>query len=396
MKTPGISRFYSTKLSVLCMSLFIVGSVNLSFGQESINQVATGQFFEVTIAAPSLEGNLLGEPTRQPISIYLPPSYDTSPGKRYPVIYLLHGFTGSNRTWMVDSELQIGEPPPGSTDIGYGYNVKPILDSLIAEGKIREMIVVAPSTMNSYKHAYFINSSTAGNWEDYLIKDVLSYVDGNYRTLATATSRGITGHSGGGSSAVYVGMRHPDIFSIVYAMAACCLGNLGGFSLELTEGLDPFYQKIFRRLANLTSKDQLPLADFQVPEDFFLNTTLSSAAVFSPNPNRPPLYADYLYELEDGQLVKNESAIDRFKEHTPLFMIDEYKQNLLSLRGLFLGHGELEIPLIVNGNALFSKALADRSIPHTFEIYAGGDHNNLIKERLETRVFPYFSDLLDF
>ncbi len=359
-------------------------------------QQSSSRFVEVIIPAPSLEGNLLGEPTKQPISIYLPPSYDTSPDKRYPVIYLLHGFTGSNRTWMVDSELNIGEPPPGSTDIGYGYNIMPILDTLIAEGKIREMIVVAPSTMNAYKHAYFINSSAAGNWEDYLLQDVLSYVDGNYRTLAQASSRGITGHSGGGSSAVYVGMRHPDVFSTVYSLAACCLGNLGGFPLELTDELDPLFQQVFRQLAKLTSKEQLPRAVLQSPEDFFLNTTLSSAAVFSPNPNRPPLYADFLYEEQDGKLVKNEAAFERFKAHTPLFMIDEYEQNLLSLRGLFLDHGQLEMPLIVTGEALFSKALADRSIPHTFEIYAGGDHNNKIKERLETRVFPYFSSLLDF
>ena len=82
-------------------------------GQKAAPQVATGRFVEVTIPAPSLEGNLLGDPTEQPASIYLPPSYDTSPTKRYPVIYLLHGFTGSNRTWMVDSELRVGEPPPG-------------------------------------------------------------------------------------------------------------------------------------------------------------------------------------------------------------------------------------------------------------------------------------------
>jgi hypothetical protein len=160
--------------------------------------------------------------------------------------------------------------------------------------------------------------------------------------------------------------------------------------------LDPLYQQVFRQLAKLTSKEQLPRAFLQSPEDFFLNTALASAAVFSPNPNRPPLYADFLYEEQDGKLVKNEAAFERFKAHTPLFMIDEYEQNLLSLRGLFLDHGQLEMPLIVTGEALFSKALADRSIPHTFEIYAGGDHNNKIKERLETRVFPYFSSLLDF
>ena len=64
------------------------------------------------------------------------------------------------------------------------------------------------------------------------------------------------------------------------------------------------------------------------------------------------------------------------------------------LRGLFLDYGEHDGGQ--RNGTQFSKALADRSIPHTFEIYAGGDHNNKIKERLETRVFPFFSDTLDF
>ncbi len=146
MSDQRIPRF-ATALSVL----LLLGAA--ACGQEAAAPAAAGRFVEVTIPAPSLEGNLLGDPTEQPVSIYLPPSYDTSPNKRYPVIYLLHGGGGSNRTWMMDSELNIrgGESPPGSTDIGYGYNIQPILDALIASGKIQEMIVVAPNAWNAYK-----------------------------------------------------------------------------------------------------------------------------------------------------------------------------------------------------------------------------------------------------
>ena len=81
----------------------------------------------------------------------------------------------------------------------------------------------------------------------------------------------------------------------------------------------------------------------------------------------------------------------------PLYMVDENKQNLMRLRGIFVDYGQKEeFSHIRITTALFSKALADRSIPHVFEVYEGGNHGNKIKERLETRLFRFFSDRLDF
>jgi len=127
-----------------------------------------------------------------------------------------------------------------------------------------------------------------------------------------------------------------------------------------------------------------------------LNESLAAGAAYSPNPERPPLYADYLYEKRDGKLLRNEAAFDKRRAHSPFHMIDQYKQNLLALRALYLDFGQYELPDLVSGSTEFSKALAKRRIPHTLEAYAGGDHDNMLDKRLETRVFAFFSDNLEF
>jgi len=371
-------------------------------GQQLATEIGAGRFIEVTIPAPSLAGNLLGDPTEQPVSIYLPPSYRSSPNNRYPVLYLLHGFTGTNRTWIADSEPNSGEAPPESPDGDYGYRGYldgANLDTMIASSAVHEMIVVAPNSRNAYKHSYYVNSVVTGNWEDYIVRDVVNYVDGNFRTLAKAESRGIAGHSGGGYGSVYIGMRHADVFSAVYALSPCCLGpefSMPPFTESSNGELTALWQKVFSRLLELTSKEELPGVSLSSPEDFFLNESLAAGAAYSPNPDRPPLYTDYLYEERDGKLVRNEAAFEKRRAHSPFHMLDEYKQNLLSLRGLYLDFGQYELPDLASGNAEFSKALAERGIPHTLEIYAGGDHDNMIRERLETRVIAFFSDHLAF
>ena len=200
---------------------------------------AEGSVVELFIPAPSLEGNLLGAATSQRLSIYLPPGYHAAPEKRYPVLYILHGFTGTNRTWLMAPGVIPDDPP---TDNGYGragFLKADRLDQLIAMGVIPELIIVAPNGANAYKHSFWVNSAVTGNWEDYVTNDVVGYVDANFRTLPTAASRGVAGHSGGGNGALFLAMRHSDIFGSVYANAPCCIGP--EFSLPFGEA--PFCGK---------------------------------------------------------------------------------------------------------------------------------------------------------
>jgi len=365
---------FGLRLQNLLLAFFVF----VLFAQPSFAQSATtrqnvkGKQVEVKFNAPSLKGNLLGDATEQSVSVYLPPSYDASPTKRYPVVYLLHGFGVNYQLWTADA---------------YGLNLPSILDALIGGGKIREMIVVAPNAKNAYGGSFYVNSTVTGNWEDYIYKDLISYIDGNYRTLPRPSSRGIAGHSMGGFGAVYVGMKHAEIFSAIYAMSPCCLGLEG----DLNEP-----NPAWKRVGHFTSKEELPKQP-KSPDDFYQTVFVALSAAFAPNTESKPFYGDFLYREQDGKLLQSEAAVARWKAKMSLYLVEDYKQNLLRLRGIFLDYGQKEeFSHIRIGTLLFSKALAERGIPHTFEVYEGGTHTSKVKERLQTRVFQFFSDKLDF
>ncbi len=342
-----------------------------SAAQQTAKQPVAGKHVATKLPAPSLKGNLLGDAVEQNVSIYLPPSYDAAPTKRYPVVYLLHGFGTGKGMWVVDQ----------------GINILPILNTLINDGKVREMIVVAPNARNAFNGSFYVNSATTGNWEDYIFRDVVSYIDANYRTLPRASSRGIAGHSMGGFGAVSIGMKHADVFSAIYALSPCCLGMEG----ELLEPLPAWAE-----LSRFKSKEEF-LSLPRTPDKFWVRAFVPISAAFAPNTESKPFYGDFLYREQDGKLVRNEEIAARWKAKMPLHLVDNYKSNLLAMRGIFLDYGQNEHNTHIRiATALFSKALAERGIPHGFEIYAGGDHVNKIKERLETRVFAFFSEKLDF
>jgi S-formylglutathione hydrolase len=344
-----------------------------SFAQRATGQVGAGRLVLFKLSTNALKGNLLGDSTEQTVAVYLPASYDTLPAKRFPTLYLLHGFTGRIEEW---------------TKNGYqGMSLQLVMDELINAGKIREMIVVVPNGRNAYGGGFYTNSTAGGNWEDYVYRDLVSHIDANYRTLARPESRGIAGHSMGGYGAIVLGMKHPDVFSAIYALSPCCLGLEADLS-----GENPAWMKTLR----LTSREQLK-GEPKSFEEFFVRAFVALSAAFSPNTERAPFYADFPFQERDGGLEKDPQAYARWTSKMPLYMVDENKQNLLKLRGIFLDYGQNEqFSHIRITTTLFSKALADRSIPHVFEVYEGADHGSKIRERVETRLLKFFSDRLDY
>ena len=169
----------------------------------AISQNVTGTVVTRTINSTYLQ-NTGGENPNRRISVYLPPGYDQST-KRYPVIYYLHGFMNN------DSILPNG---------------KNILDMAIAKNKIRPYILVIADNNTLFSGSFYSNSSLTGNWSDFEAKELVAYMDKNFRTIPTRDARGIGGHSMGGYGVLKIAMMYPDVFSCAYAMSPGLLARL--------------------------------------------------------------------------------------------------------------------------------------------------------------------------
>lgn len=376
------------KLSAHALNvLFVFVVASATYAQQTAPATSASKLLELTIPAPALKGNLLGDPIEQPIFVYLPPGYDSSPAKRYPSLYLLHGFLGTSRAWISG---------------GYqGLNLQTLMDDLIKNNKVRAMIVVAANGYNAYGGSFYTNSPVTGNWDDFITRDLVNNIDSNYRTIPRAESRGIAGHSMGGYGAVMLGMKHPDVFNALYALSPCCLV----MDNDMSEA-----NNVWPKVLALKSKDQLKTQP-QSFDDFFSLVFVALTAAFSPNPAHAPLYVDFPVETTPGecnpgtsgittggQCVRRVDAIySKWRSNIPSYIVEANQDNLRKLHGIFLDYGENEQFMhIRSGVQLFSKALSELNIPHQFEVYPEGDHSNRIRLRMETRVLEFFSEKLVF
>ena len=315
-----------------------------------------------TVDAPSLRGNLMGDASRRAVTIYLPPGYSTQRTKRYPVVYLLHGFAADHRAFMKGAYQDL--------------NARISMDSLIRAGASREMIVVTPNARNFFDGSFYANSPVTGRWEDFIARDLVSHVDRKYRTIRGRNGRGITGHSMGGYGALHVAIRNPGTFSAVYALSPCCLAKMDG--PERTAG--------WKAAVRLTERDDYAKAGFTA------NLLYAVSALYSPNPDKPPFFTDLPYRLEGETLVPVPEIAAKWNDG-PLAQVPSRIGAMKRLAIAFdagTADGLTDIPINVR---TLDSLLTAHGVPHTAELYQG-DHGNRIRERLESKVFPFFSRVL--
>lgn len=336
---------------------------------------APGAVILHTLPVEALRSNLLGDPAEIRVAVYLPPGYASSPGRRYTTLYLLHGWMGG-----ID-EFGVSDGKPGFQ----GMQLASTMDEAIARGTIHETIVVVPEGRNRYFGSFYVNSTVTGRWEDAIVRELVPWIDARYRTVPSAGARGIAGFSMGGYGALMLAMANPDVFGAVYALSPCCLGMVGDLGPDNRSWADA---------GRLRSRDGMK-SDFASAEESFPVFVTSLAAALSPNPMRPDLYVDLPFESLNGQLGRSEPAYSAWQSRMPLYLVGRYHNELRRLRGITLDVGaEEEYPQIAAGARLLSAELAGRGVPHAFEIYAGGTHRSMIRERIETRVLPFFSRTL--
>src|SRR5512147_1670491 len=158
----------------------------------------------IKVHGRSLEGNLEGNAADRDVLVFLPPSYAKERSRRYPVVYALHGYSIGAEQWS--KEIHVPQTIEGAFALG-----------------ANEMIVVLPDSKTVHNGSMYSSSVTTGDFENFVARDLVAYVDGHYRTLPKRESRGLVGHSMGGYGATRIGMKHADVFGSLYIMSPCCL-----------------------------------------------------------------------------------------------------------------------------------------------------------------------------
>jgi len=218
----------------------------------------------------------------------------------------------------------------------------------------------------------YSSSVTTGDFEAFIARDVVSYIDAHYRTIPRRESRGLVGHSMGGYGASRIGMKHADVFGSLYIMSPCCLS---------ARGAGP---------ANPANEDAL--AAVKTPADsaklpFGLRAQLASAAAWSPNPKNPPLYLD----LPIG--ANQQAVLARWAANAPLAFIDQYIQHLKRYRAIAIDVGDMDNLKTDTGK--LHDVLTTYGVAHEFEIYPG-THTSHVAVRFQDYVMPFFSRTLSF
>ena len=307
----------------------------------------------ITIHGKALEGNLERDAVDRAVLVFLPPSYTRERSRRYPVVYALHGYSIGAEQWS--QEIHVPQTIEGAFALG-----------------AQDMIVVLPDSKTVHNGSMYSSSATTGDFENFIARDVVSYIDATYRTIPNRTSRGLVGHSMGGYGASRIGMKHPDVFGSLYIMSPCCLSARGAGPAN------PANEEALAAVKTAEDSAKLP---------FGLRAQLASAAAWSPNPNNPPLYLD----LPIGPT--QQSVLARWAANAPLAFIDQYIQNLRQYRAIAVDVGDQDNLKVDTGK--LHDVLTNYGIKHDFEIYSG-THTSHVAVRFQEKVIPFFSRTLSF
>ncbi len=335
-----------------------------------------GTVVEVEYDSAILADNPLGDPACRRFHVWLPPGYDRRPeqqrGKRFPVLYDLVGYTGSGQShtnWR-----------------GFDENVPERAARLIHQHKMTGCIIVFPDCFTALGGNQYINSSAIGNYADYLTRELIPYIDSEFRTLPDREHRGCFGKSSGGYGAIVHGMKYTRYWGAV--------ANHSG---------DAYFDFIYRsdwpntltQLARHRAKRQKE-GPWALPEGHtadgaddgriaaFLKyawkrerlnhqemhclMNLAMAATYDPDPDAPNGFR-VPFDLETGELLPERWR--NWQRHDPVRIARRYGKNLAKLSGVYMDCGWRDQYHIQYGSRLLSLALAEQGIAHRYEEFDG-------------------------
>jgi len=345
-----------------------------------------------------LADNPLGDPHVRAFDVWLPPGYDEAlgrgRGRRYPVLFSLAGFTGSG---------------PGQTSWrAFGENLPSRLERLAQQDAMAPCIVVFPDCFTALGGNQYINSSAVGPYADYLTKELIPFIDGEFRTKAAREHRGCFGKSSGGYGALVHAMKYSRYWGAVASHSGDCAFellylpdwpgaldtlsryrrprrsegpvNVTHFAQSNTEGFD---DGRIRRFLDAFSRAGAPSG-----ADIMCLMMLAMAATYDPDPDAPNGFRVPV-DLDTGAIVA--ARWRKWLDHDPVRLVSRHAASLRRLKRLFIDCGWRDQYRLHYGNRQLSARLRAYGVKHVYEEF-NGTHSG-IDHRLD-RSLPLLSKAL--
>ncbi len=353
-------------------------------------QWSSGRLVTLEHQSSVLADNPLGDPHVRTLHVWLPPQYDRAPrGRRFPVMYDFVGYTGSG--------------PAHVAWRNFDENVPERCARLIHGRRMGACIMVFPDCFTALGGNQYINSSAMGAYADYITRELIPFVDGEFRTLASRDHRACFGKSSGGYGAIIHGMKYARYWGAIAnhsgdAYFDFVYGNNWPRSLDMlakyrprprkagpidvareerdvSEGLDDGRVTAF--LEHVWSEPKLSGAEIHCLMDVCM------AATYDPDPEAPNGFR-LPYNLETGELIA--ARWRRWLQHDPVRLVGRYRKNLASLRAIYVDCGWRDQYFIHYGSRILSRELGAHSIEHVYEEF--DDNHSGIDYRMD-RSLPF-------
>ena len=319
-----------------------------------------GSLETITIDSKALEGNLLGDPTRRRVVVYLPPGYHDS-DERYPLFVDIVGFTGSGFSHLAWKPWQPIVPER--------------LELLQRTGAMGKVVAAFPDCFTSLGGNQYIDSPVMGNWAQFLTDEMIPRLESEFRLLPGRQHRALFGKSSGGYGAIVHGLRYADHWGAV----ACHSGDMD-FDLVYW----PWIPKTLDALARhgglqgfLEYFDETPKVSM---DDVHYIMVLAMAATYDPDPGSP---RGIRLPVDLRTCARDREAWQRWLAHDPVVLVDnaDYQDNLRRLSGLYIDCGARDQYHLVYGARQFVGKLQAAGIPHTYHEF--DDNHTAIDYRMD-------------
>ncbi len=339
-----------------------------------VRGVPAGRIVMVEHNSAVLADNPLGDPALRRFPVWLPPHYDAGaargPGRRFPVFYDLVGYTGSGAShvnWRAFEE-----------------NVAEKAERLVQEKRMGPAIIVFPDCFTRLGGNQYVNSPAIGNYADYLTRELIPFIDREFRTLAAREHRGCFGKSSGGYGAMLHGMKYARYWGAIadhsgdsyfdYCYRSDWPNTLDELARHRRKPRQPGPVDVRRSEAGAeTGVDDGRVARFidafhkkDKPStgEVHCMMNLCMAATYDPDARVPNGFR-LPFNLETGELI--EARWQRWLRHDPIFLVARYAGALRTLKGIYVDCGWRDQYHLHYGARILSKRLAQHKVAHRYE-----------------------------